>query len=213
MQYKNDSWASITGGEIRFGDGWLNTMYRQKDNPLPLLKKRKEKFELDTVKEYIRKRNLILELLAQEVRFKYPTIFNNQGHMKTKVTPIYLMQVDVLMAWHNPLNSGDLIISGEATINTWRLMKSSDKMWRESVQLAWEINPILAVYLPQRLKSSEKSVVSEEVSRLVRYWPDNVMDNSEALIYLVTSDIVLNDIPEVRIIASFTYLYPISSCD
>jgi len=101
------------------------------------------------------------------------------------------------MAWHNPLNSGDLVISGEATINTWRLMKSSDKMWRESVRLAWEINPILAVHLPQRLKSSEKSVVSEEVSRLVRYWPENVMDIPEALTYLVTSDVVLNDIPEV----------------
>lgn len=43
-------------------------MYRQKDNPLPLLKKRKDNFDKDNVKEYIRKRNLILELLAQEVR-------------------------------------------------------------------------------------------------------------------------------------------------
>jgi hypothetical protein len=42
-------------------------MYRQKDNPLPLLKKRKDNFDKDNVKEYIRKRNLILELLAQEV--------------------------------------------------------------------------------------------------------------------------------------------------
>jgi len=64
----------VSGGEIRFGDGWLNTMYRQKDNPLPLLKKRKEKYEMDNVKEYIRKRNLILELLAQEVR-----LFINQS--------------------------------------------------------------------------------------------------------------------------------------
>ena len=43
-------------------------MYKHSNsNPVPLLKKRKEKDEKDSVKQYIRKRNLILELLAQEV--------------------------------------------------------------------------------------------------------------------------------------------------
>ena len=43
-------------------------MYKHSNaNPVPLLKKRKEKDDKDSVKQYIRKRNLILELLAQEV--------------------------------------------------------------------------------------------------------------------------------------------------
>lgn len=101
------------------------------------------------------------------------------------------------MTWNNPLNSTELVLSGEATINTWRLMKSSDKMWRESVRLAWEISPLLAIHLPCRLKSTEKSVVSEEVARLARYWPETIMHIPEGLTYLVTSDMVLNDAPEV----------------
>jgi hypothetical protein len=76
-------------------------------------------------------------------------------------------------------------------------MKSSDKMWRESVRLAWEISSVLAIYLPTRLKSSEKSVVSEEVSRIARYWPETIMHLPEGLTYLVTADMVLNDVPEV----------------
>ena len=65
--------GSISGGDIRFGDGWMNTIYRKPQmstNTLPLYKKRHEKIEKDTIKEYTRKRNLIVELLAQEVRFR-----------------------------------------------------------------------------------------------------------------------------------------------
>jgi len=102
------------------------------------------------------------------------------------------------MTWHNPLAAPELQLPGESTIFTWRQMKSSDKMWRESVRLAWEISPMLAIYLPTRLKSSEKSVVGEEVSRLVRINPDEVIHHAEALTYLVTSDVVLNDCPEVK---------------
>lgn len=101
------------------------------------------------------------------------------------------------MSWHNPLNSLELVIPGEATINTWKLMKSSDKMWRETVRLAWEVSPVLAIYLPSRLKSSEKTVVSEEVARLARHWPETILHIPEGLSYLVTPDMVLNDASEV----------------
>jgi hypothetical protein len=62
--------GSVSGSDIRFGDGWMNTIYRKPQtstNTMPLYKKRHEKIEKDTIKEYTRKRNLILELLAQEV--------------------------------------------------------------------------------------------------------------------------------------------------
>ena len=76
-------------------------------------------------------------------------------------------------------------------------MKSSDKMWRDSVRLAWEVSPIMAVYLPRRLKSPEKSVIGDEVSVLVRTYPDCVMHIAEAQNYLVSTEVVLNDYSEV----------------
>lgn len=76
-------------------------------------------------------------------------------------------------------------------------MKSSDKMWRDSVRLAWDVSPILAVYLPRRLKSTDKSVVVDEVGHLVRQFPDCVMHIREALMYLVTPDAIVGDYPEV----------------
>jgi phosphatidylinositol 4-kinase len=175
---------TATANEIRFGDGWMNTMYRkQQSNTLPLLKKRKEKYEKDTMKEYIKKRNLILELLAQEV--------------------------DILATWLNPLGAPELTVSAESTISTWRQMKSSEKTWREQVRLAWDLSPVFAVYLPRRLKSSELSVVGEEVSSLVRNYPEVVMHLPEALNYLATPDVVLNDSPELNNILSWAYCTPI----
>lgn len=165
-----------TANEIRFGDGWMNTMSvkQQQSSTLPLLKKRKEKYEKDTVKEYIRKRNLILELLAQEI--------------------------DIFTTWLNTLSAPELTLPAESTISTWRQMKNSEKTWRESVRLAWELSPNLAVYLPRRLKSVDMNAVAEEVSALVRLFPEAVMDIPEAAVYLATPDVVLNDSLEVSLV-------------
>ncbi|CAL8078131.1 unnamed protein product [Orchesella dallaii] len=174
---------SLPVSEVRFTDGWMNTVYMKKDSRIRINKQRNEVFEKNSVKEMIRKRNLILELLAQEI--------------------------DVLMTWHNPLNTTDLMISAESTINTWRAMKSSDKMWRDSVRLAWDISPVLAVYLPRRLKSSDKSVVMDEVGHLVRNVPDCVMHIPEALMYLVTSDAIVGDYPELSAVLTWAPCTPI----
>ena len=42
----------------------------------------------------------------------------------------------------------------------------NDKTVRDTINLAWKISPILAVYLPDRLHSSE--VMSQELSKLIR---------------------------------------------
>jgi len=56
----------MSGSEIRFGDGWMYTIHSKQESSF-LAKKRTEKMEIDTVKEFTRKRYLILELVAQEV--------------------------------------------------------------------------------------------------------------------------------------------------
>lgn len=68
--------------------------------------------------------------------------------------------------------------------------------WREYTRLAWEISPVLAIFLPVRLKNHE--VIIKEICGLVRLKPVPVMHVSEALQYLVTTDTLLNDVPEVR---------------
>ncbi|CAL8128289.1 unnamed protein product [Orchesella dallaii] len=137
-------------------------------------------------KEVIRMRKLILELLAHEI--------------------------DVLMTWHNPLNTPDMMVAGEPAFNTWRArgIKSLEKVWRDSVRLAWDISPVLAVYLPHRLKSADKvSVVKDEVGRLVRRDPDSVMHLPEALTYLVTStsacETIASGFPEMSVSPLLTW--------
>lgn len=175
---------SLPVSELRFSDGWMNTVYAKKDHQrIRINKQRNEVFERNSLKEMMKKRNLILELLAQEI--------------------------DVLMTWHNPLNAPELAISGESTINTWRAMKSSDKIWRDSVRLAWDVSPILAVYLPRRLKSTDKQVVVDEVAHLVRQFPDCVMHIPEALMYLVTPDAIVGDYPELSAVLTWAPCSPI----
>ena len=81
------------------------------------------------VKDYIKKRNLILSLLANEI--------------------------ECLGSWHNPLSLPDLNIPGEETIAAWRNQTITDKQWREMTRLAWDISPALTVFLPERWVVSE----------------------------------------------------------
>jgi phosphatidylinositol 4-kinase len=106
--------------------------------------------------------------------------------------------MDILTTWLNPLGNPELTLPAETTINTWRQMKLTEKTWRDSVSLAWDISPTLAIYLPWRLKSADStSIVNEELSKLVRLFPAAVMHVPAAVTFLANSDAVLNDSPEV----------------
>ena len=72
----------------------------------------------------MRKRNLILSLVANEVE-----------RMET---------------WYNPLHQPEMTIPNEETILTWRSQAVTEKQWREIVRLAWEISPSLAVFMHWR---------------------------------------------------------------
>ncbi|CAG9126168.1 unnamed protein product [Plutella xylostella] len=76
------------------------------------------------VKEYVRKRNLILELMAVEIEF--------------------------LVTWHNPHARPEHLVPGEDNIATWRGKPSTERAWRDHTKLAWDISPVLAVFLPER---------------------------------------------------------------
>lgn len=80
-------------------------------------------------------------------------------------------------------------------VASWKSKNVPDKSLRENTRLAWEISPVLCVFLPVRLKYAD--CIVKEVCRLVRANPMVVSHIPEALQYLVTTETLLSDAPEV----------------
>ena len=117
------------------------------------------------VKDYLRKRTLILSLLA--------------------------VDIELMITWHNPLAIEGDKIPGEDVISNWKSQQVSERTWKDMVRLSWEISPALAVYLPDRFNSSDS--VKNEVIRLVQLRPTSVSHLPDALKYLISSDTILKD--------------------
>lgn len=146
---------------------------------------RKDSVNLESyAKEYSKRRNLILGLLATEIEF--------------------------LLAWHNPMSCPELHIQGEDTISAWRTQTTSqttERSTRELVKLAWDISPTLAVYLPHRFKNSD--VIINELSKLVKSEPSAVSHIPEALQYLATPNDLIKDSTELLHVLTWTPIQPI----
>lgn len=148
--------------------GWINTV--PLSSSTATLSKRSAKSKRtptadNFVKCYMKKRNLILELLAVEIEF--------------------------LVVWHNPSARPELQVAGEETIAVWRAKTITDKQWHEYTRLAWDIAPVLAVHLPSRFRMNE-AIVSE-ITHQVHQNPVAVAHVPDALQYLATTDAILGD--------------------
>ncbi|XP_073997967.1 phosphatidylinositol 4-kinase III alpha isoform X1 [Rhodnius prolixus] len=135
------------------------------------------------VKDYIKKRNLILDLLAVEI--------------------------ELLITWFNPTGRTELHFPGEDNIATWKSKPVSEKVLRDVTRLAWDLSPVLAVFLPTRLKASESMV--KEVCRLVKINPTPVRHIPHALQYLVTTETILDDAPELVHALSWARVSPVQA--
>lgn len=164
---------------------WMNTMPMSTSSNTLGKRSNRSKRVMNAnvlVKDYIKKRNLILELLAVEI--------------------------EMLLVWRNPSGRPELALQGEGSIADWRAKGMNDR-WREYTRLAWEISPVLAIFLPVRLKNHE--VIIKEICGLVRLKPVPVMHVSEALQYLVTTDTLLNDVPELVYMLTWARVSPIQA--
>lgn len=181
--------------------GWMNTLTLNSSNvptsfrgssrdhvgPQPSLWHgvRKDSVNLESYsKEYSKRRNLILSLLATEIEF--------------------------LLAWHNPMSCPELHIPGEDTINAWRIQtisQTTERSTREMVRLTWDISPTLAVYLPHRFKNSD--VIIDELSKLVKSQPSTVSHIPDALQYLATPAELVKDSSELIHIVTWVPIQPI----
>ncbi|KAG1666136.1 Phosphatidylinositol 4-kinase alpha [Nymphon striatum] len=181
--------TASTGGPGSVNQGWMNTMPLS-SNMSTLSRKSRGGLKKGTgviagvfVKDYIKKRNLILALTAAEIQF--------------------------MMTWHNPLSLPERAILGEDTITAWFSQPISERMWRDNARLAWDISPALAVHLPSRYKNSE--CLLKIVSSLVKANPAAVSHIPEALDFLVTPDSVLNDAPELSYMLTWAPVSPIKA--
>ncbi|KAK8766666.1 hypothetical protein V5799_006551 [Amblyomma americanum] len=135
------------------------------------------------VRDYLKKRNLILGLLAVEIEF--------------------------LITWYNPLSTWERNITGEDAIATWRSQPVIDRSMKEVARLSWETSPCLAIYVPCRFKTSD--TIRAEVSRLVQQNPTAVCHLPEALQYLTTPESVLGDLLELNHMLTWARVSPIKA--
>lgn len=167
--------------------GWINTVPLS-TSTATLSKRsakstRKAPMADNFVKCYLKKRNLILELLAVEIEF--------------------------LIVWHNPTSRLELIIPGEEQIVSWRAKAISDKQWNDFTRLAWDISPVLAIYLPTRFKIND--AIISQIKNLVQMNPSSVTHVPEALQYLATTEAILADSPKLVHMLTWSRISPIQA--
>lgn len=61
------------------------------------------------------------------------------------------MEIELLITWFNPTGRTELHFPGEDNIATWKSKPVSEKVLRDVTRLAWDLSPVLAVFLPTRL--------------------------------------------------------------
>lgn len=146
---------------------------------------RKDAINVETyIKDFYKRRNLILGLLATEIEF--------------------------LLAWYNPTSCPELHLHGEETVNAWRnqtISQTTERSISEMVKLAWDISPTLAVYLPHRFKNSD--VIVNELCTLVQEQPASVCHLSDAVHYLATPNDIIKDKPELIHLLTWSTCPPI----
>jgi len=134
------------------------------------------------VKDYSRKRWLILSLLSVEVDMAMtwlsPLDLDNREATMLQVGKEAAKQLDDAGKWRDDVRT-----------------RTQEKQWREYARHAWDISPTLAVFLPSWLNCSPALV--NEVSRLVRSSPTKVCNISQALDYFLSEDMLEKDSPEL----------------
>ncbi|CAB3384659.1 Hypothetical predicted protein [Cloeon dipterum] len=125
--------SSLSGDLAKPVTGWMNTVpLSSSTNTLSKKSVRsKQAGPAGTgMKDYIKRRNLILDLLA--------------------------IEIENLTTWRNPLAS-EQSQPGESNIQTW--LSKPMKGLTETARLAWDVSPTLAVFLPSRLRHNETVVL------------------------------------------------------
>ncbi|KAK3796327.1 hypothetical protein RRG08_021349 [Elysia crispata] len=188
--------------DLRVQSGWMNTfnsnsssIYSKRSNTAPSVSdfdlvdslkgasstRKGHVNENNLVKDYIRKRNIILCLVAN--------------------------MIDTLITWYNPLEIPEQKLPEEDLVYSWTRHSFTEKQWRDIANHSWELSPTLAVYLPFRFRSCE--TLRKEATRLVSISPDSVSHIPEAINFLITAISVEMDVPELSHIMTWEKVSPV----
>ncbi|XP_077969116.1 phosphatidylinositol 4-kinase alpha-like isoform X2 [Styela clava] len=120
-----------------------------------------------------------------------------KDYIKRRSLLMYLLTAELehLITWYNPTANPDSMIEWESTVSAWRTQEISDRQLKDLVQHAWHVSPILAVYLPDRLRNSE--VIVRAVTNLVRKNPATIECCPEGMKYLVSNQSLESDSQEL----------------
>nr|XP_039270122.1 phosphatidylinositol 4-kinase alpha-like [Styela clava] len=144
-----------------------------------------------------------------------------KDYIKRRSLLMYLLTAELehLITWYNPTANPDSMIEWESTVSAWRTqgasmlrrqsaarrlegpmtslnnVEISDRQLKDLVQHAWHVSPILAVYLPDRLRNSE--VIVRAVTNLVRKNPATIECCPEGMKYLVSNQSLESDSQEL----------------
>ena len=134
------------------------------------------------VKDYSRKRWLILSLLSVEIDM-----------FVTWLCPLDLEYREVVagQVGKEAAKQLDEVIKRRDEVK----LKTGEKSWREYARDAWDISPTLAVFLPAWVSFSLP--LQAEVSRLVRSNPTRVCHLPKAMDHFLTEDMLEKDSPEL----------------
>ena len=155
------------------------------------------------VKDFQKKRWLVLALLSVEIE----VLVTYQNPLETKES---LMQALTGRDYGTAAgNIGKQYFDAMKFLEEDVRLRQMDKQWRETVRNAWEISPMLAVYLPQRLNCSV--VMEKELSRLVRCNPEEVSHIAKALDFFLTRDSIASDSPELTYILTWAKCSPVQA--
>ncbi|KRY56522.1 Phosphatidylinositol 4-kinase alpha [Trichinella britovi] len=124
----------------------------------------------NSLREFLRNRNLILNLVGNEI--------------------------ERLVAWYNPQGLPEKVLPGEDIVEQFRMkifpdLIAENKIMKDCVRLLWDICPTIAIYIPARFKNLES--VKSELGRLVRSNPALVRHIPAALPYLATVQTIENN--------------------
>lgn len=154
------------------------------------------------VKDYTKKRWLILALLSVEIE----RLAVHENPLETRGTLVLLLLNRSRDNGSTQGNMGKQFEDAMKFLDEIRL-RLPPKSMREYARSAWEVSPALAVFLPQRLNFSE--VIEKEVTRLVRTFPEECSFIPRALDYFLTKEALENDAPELPHVLTWATASPV----
>ncbi|KAI8581455.1 hypothetical protein K450DRAFT_233176 [Umbelopsis ramanniana AG] len=116
-------------------------------------------------------------------------------------------ELNRMSVWSNPLNTPGHGNSG-SFINTVEKSMLVDELWKDTVRLAWEIDPRLAVQMPVRFKNP---VIESELRNVIANNTLEAVDDAEALVILLGDKLAPNTRLNLRHLQYWSPVAPITA--